>query len=511
MFLFGDGFDLYTATIAEAYIGGTYWDSSAAAQFELSSPGRFSGSRGLLTTAVTSATVAGLTKSSGSNDAIHHLVLATQITTTLTGTTNQVWFTLYDGSTAQCSVVFRSDGAILLTSGASNGATLATYASALTAASTWYAFEIEIVINNTTGSIAVRKNGNTSNDFSATALNTRGGTANNYANKLSVGSARTSPGCQHIDDLLWRSDPSAVAWVGDIRCWTRTPASDSSAQWTRSASVVAQAPFVQGTTATITNGAARYSPFTATCSGTVGTVTLSLALGYTGNLKCTIFNDSGSTAPGTVLGSATTLNNPVLGNNTITFASPPSITRGTAYWIGFDADTTTSVAANVSTSAAGAGAYGQSGVTAVVSYASFPTATPSVTPAAPCNIFTLNITPTTVSNAMLVSEAPQDGTGTYLLDSTVTDADFYVPGAITVTPAATVAVVTRGLFQKSDAGTRNVAVQVKSGATTSAGTSTALNTTWGWVYKTDQTDPDTGVAWTATGVNNLTFGAKTTA
>jgi hypothetical protein len=41
---------------------------------------------------------------------------------------------------------------------------------------------------------------------------------------------------QQIDDILWRSDASSVPFVGDIRCYTRMPASDASVQFARSPS-----------------------------------------------------------------------------------------------------------------------------------------------------------------------------------------------------------------------------------------------------------------------------------
>ena len=73
--------------------------------------------------------------------------------------------------------MFRSDGAILLTTGSAGGPTLATYTGAFPITNTWYAFEFEVVINNTTGRFRVRKNGNTSDDFdSGAVLNTRPGT-----------------------------------------------------------------------------------------------------------------------------------------------------------------------------------------------------------------------------------------------------------------------------------------------------------------------------------------------
>jgi hypothetical protein len=283
---------------------------------------------------------------------VHHLVLAFRQTATITGTTLGTFLELLDGVTAQCSVVFRSDGALLLTSGGPGGTVLDTYTGAFPVVNTWYAFEIEVVINNTTGSWAVRKNGNTSNDHVLGGLNTRPTSTNNYANKL-IFSMNTNVTQQQIDDLFWRSDASSVAWLGDIRCYTRMPASDASVTFSR-------------------------------------------------------------------LGGAT--------------------------------------------------------------------------------------------NISQVSEAHQDGLTTYVFDSNPGDADFYNIGSIASTPVTTFAVVTRGYMQKSDAGTRTAAVQIKSGGTTVASPTLVLTTSgFLWAWRMDLTDPATGAAWTAAAVNNAQIGPTTIA
>ena len=87
----------------------------------------------------------------------------------------------------------------------------------------------------------------------------------------------------------------------------------------------------------------------------------------------------------------------------------------------------------------------------------------------------------------------------------------YTIGSIANTPTTILGVVTRGYFEKSDAGTRNCAVQLKSGAATVQSTSTALNTVWGWLYRTDLVDPNTSAAWTAIAVNNVQIGPVVTA
>ena len=343
-FSFGDSFDLY-ANGAELANG--YWDSFTAPAVSLINPGRFTGQ--CISGTVTST----LIKNSGANDAVHHLVCAFRQTTAFSGTSAVVGLQLFDGTTAQCSVVFRSDGAILLTSGGVAGTTLATYTGAVTATNTWYGFEFEVVINNTTGAFRVRKNGNTSNDFdSGATLNTRGGTANNYANRLQV-TWNSNSFSQHVDDLFWRSDASSVAWLGDIRCYTRMPASDVSVQFSRTAGA---------------------------------------------------------------------------------------------------------------------------------------------------------------TNASCVDEPQQNSTTDYVFDSTPGDADFYSIGSIASTPVTTFAVVTRGYMQKSDAGTRTAAVQLKSGGTTVASPTLVLTTSgWQWAWRMDLTDPATSAAWTAAGVNAVNIGPLTVA
>ena len=290
-FSFGDGFDLY-ATAADALNG--YWDSGSAGTSALVA-GRFAGSR-----AITYGTGGNAVKSSGANDAVHHIFCAFQSTGTITGSTLGQYFEFFDGATAQCSIVFKSNGDIVLTAGAPAGTVLATYASAFTVQNAWYGFEFEVLISNTAGYMKVRKNGNSTEDFtSALNLDTQV-SANPYANKLQAGN---SAGTGHsLDDLFWRSDASSVTWIGEIRCYTRMPASDASVQFSRTPTSRTQRrtrPMVR--LLPLWQAQLRYTPFNPTYSGTIGVATVSLGTGYTGNLKCSIFASSG-TGPTTVVG-----------------------------------------------------------------------------------------------------------------------------------------------------------------------------------------------------------------
>lgn len=495
-FWFGDGFDLYTS-LTDC---GTYWDAAfgGGVTLALSASGRFAGSRGI--TNINVLTAPYITKTSGANDAVHHISVAVQQTSTLTGTSNNLFISLIDGATTQCTIAFRSNGDIQLQSGAVGGTTLATYTGAIAAINTWYQFEFEIVINNTTGSIAVRRNGNTSNDFSLGSLNTRA-SANNYANKIGLGGA-SGAAPQIADDFLWRSDASSVAWVGDVRCYTRMPAADSSVAWSRSGSVVPETPFVSNGTFNWNSGNGVYSPLTAVCTGTIGSVSLNFTVAATANFKCSIYA-SAAGAPTTVLGSATVVTNPGTGTVTFTFGTPVSVTLGTQYWVAWHSDASSGTASAYST--------GSPGLSGAVSYASFPATNPTGLSATSAAVFIANITPTAAVNAPFVAEPQQDGAASYVYSSTVSQSDLYTIQPIGSTPAGVLAVTTRGYVQKSDAGTRLAAVQIQSGATNAQATPLALPAgSWAWNWRTDQTDPATGAAWTATSVNNALIGAIVT-
>jgi hypothetical protein len=494
-YFFGDGFDLYT----QLTDCGSYWDGTFGSSVSLgiSTTGRFAGSRSL--TGLLSLATPYITKTSGTNDAVHHLSLALQQTNALAGATSCIFFTLTDGATAQCTVIFRQDGTLLLQAGGAGGTTLATYVGALTAINTWYQFEIEIVINNTTGSITVRKNGNTSNDFTATGLNTRV-SANNYANKIGLGCGN-STAFQFIDDFLWRSDAASVPWLGDIRCSTRMPAADVAVQFSPSNAVgYPQTPYVNNIGYVLSANQARYSSFIAMRTGTVSTITIPIVVASTANLKCTIFSSNGG-APGTVLGSATPVNLTgllVAQSATLTFSTPVSVTSGTQYFVGIIAD------ANVGQ--VGANSTAINYFLSSATYATFPTSNPAVSSnVGGGHVFTVIIAG--AGNSPFVAEAQQDALATYVSDGTVGHADLYSIGSITSTPLNVIAVVTRGYCQKNDAGTRILAVRLKSGATTvqSAGSVLAVGT-WGWEWRTDLTDPATGAAWTGAAVNNVQIG-----
>jgi hypothetical protein len=404
---FGDSFDLYNAT---ADMTLSYWDAGTGnASLQAVGSGRFTGSR-----CISSGSGGGLSlvKSSGQNDAIHHIVCSYKTADSLTGAAIGFNFQLQDAGTTQCSVCFRSDGAIVLQSGTPGGTTLATYTTAVTANNTWFAFEIEVVINNATGSMTVRKNGNTSNDFTLGSLNTRGGTANNYANRIAISGQNAVN--QLLDDVLWRSDPTSVPWVGDIRCYPRMPNANVSVQfssgpytWTfggtntynsRAASSIHFHPFVVP--------ASLVNPVTSVAAAWFGSTTGGV------HVNMAIYDNTGAGgSPGNLVAATTQVLSPS-NPQTFTFPSPPTLTVGGTYWIAQNSDGALNWSATT-----GAGSVGYS-LAYTYAAGAFPSTAAGAASYASNEPIWLQIT-AGAQNWFLVSEPQQDALTSYIYDNTV--------------------------------------------------------------------------------------------
>jgi len=113
-------------------------------------------------------------------------------------------------------------------------------------------------------------------------------------------------------------------------------------------------------------------------------------------------------------------------------------------------------------------------------------------------------------NYALVDEAQVDGDTTYVQGSAVSDVDTYEFGNLSGTPSTIHSVKVIAFGRKTDAGTREIALQVKSGATTSDGANYPIAASYGKMERLLEVDPDTGVPWTASGVTALRAGPKVT-
>lgn len=501
--IIADSFDFYgsvsTTFTADA---ATHWDTTSASLAALATAStRFTAGQGCV---ISSGAGAGqLVKASGSNDAGHHLVFAYHANAAAANV-NGFTLTFMDGATAQCSVVFNpSTGSIILASGLGSGTVLATYAAGLSN-SIWYGIEIEVVINNTTGSFKVRLNGNTSDDFSATGLNTRGGTANNYANKISIGCTANPLTTPRIDDFLWFSTSGAApnTWVGDIRAQQLMPATDGTVGLTSSLGTLTQNTGSPQSGNSVSANFVSCSPQQAlTYGGSLTGINVTFNATFTGHYRLGVYDGTSGT-PGSLLGQTAEQTNAAVGTLTVALTSPITVASGAKIFTAILTDASASVS-------------NQNGVGSVYrlgqTYASgLPSSMSSSSLVSNINIYGSVVVVT--SNSVNVQQATEDGDTSFVYGSTASVGDLYNLGSLGVTPSSIVAVQTRMCARKSDTGTRQARAQIKSGATTSNGSTLTLGTNYSYAgAKVDTVDPNTSSAWTAAAVNSLQIGVAVVA
>jgi hypothetical protein len=496
----GDSFDYYGST---ADVARSVWDSANTGFFPAFGAGastRFGVGQSLRPQAAGVL----MTKNLASNEATIFSCFAYYRGGALSGTTPEIYVQLRDGATAQCTVVMESSGNIVLKRGDQLGTVVATYPAAF-AQDVWSHFQIRVVIDPTVGTFTVRKNGQPSDTFAATGLNTRS-TANSYANVIALGMG-TGVVNDYVDDLFFFSGSGAApnTWVGDCRAVCLYPGQDSAVTFT---------PF-PGTTGSFTpGGQSGTGPVVANqilwtrCApvrgGACSTINASgQSAGMTGKAKLAVYNATTPGGPGALLGVSNEVTNPTQ-TQAFTFATPVQINAGQPIWVAILTDTNWTQWGVSS----GYGTY----YTLSQTYATgFPDPAPSglttVGPGSNSGAYhTINI----AGNVVNVAEALADGDTTYNFSGTLNQEDLYEVANMPVTPAAIIGVVSKVYIKKSDAGTRQGMLRTRSGATDANGVDTAVSTTYTYLSRVDATDPATAAAWTLAGVNALKIGQKVT-
>jgi hypothetical protein len=221
--LFYDGFDYYaTANFPQRYTAaGSDWDVVAAI-------GRFgtSGAR------QTSGAAPTLSKTLATNYAT--LIAGVACSRSAIAGTNPIIFAFFDGSTEQVSVRIAATTGLV---GVYRNGTLLANSSFAVSTGVYFYVELKSTIHNTTGTYDLQING--VNVLSATGVNTRG-SANNFANRLVLGSTNNISGTITLDDL-YVCDTSGSAnnnFLGDVRVETLFPnGAGNSTQFTPSTGV----------------------------------------------------------------------------------------------------------------------------------------------------------------------------------------------------------------------------------------------------------------------------------
>ena len=235
-----------------------------------------------------------------------------------------------------------------------------------------------------------------------------------------------------------------------------------------------------------------------TYTGQVVSFSVSLASGFTGHMTAALYDNTGvSGSPGALLCTSAQATNPAAGINILTVSSGPTVTKGALYYFAIEVDAAATLTAT--TNSLASGSYSQTftynttlpnpAVPVVVTFTALPNSGPNITP----------------QNWSTVTEATHDDLTSYVYDSTVGHTEFYNVASLVGVPVVVTAVQTRAYAQKSDAGARTLGIQMKSGTIVSSA-SLALSTTIQQITRVDPLDPNTGVAWTASGVNAITVG-----
>jgi len=422
------------------------------------------------------------------------------------------YFILKDGGfggTAQVTIVTMSDGSIVLKRGDQNSATwLAQYSGAFLA-SLWTHFQIAVTIDPTNGVFTVRKNGSPSASFTASGLNTRS-TANSFANAITLGTSSGGAASNFWDDILIYGASGAApnTWVGDVRGVCLPACADT-----------AQKVFVPAVTAPTVvytdgaNGLANYTPaanriffsqpWSPSRSGAVGRISFNLSSApAAGSFQAAIYDGNGPGGqPGNLLGTAPALTNPGSGQlNSVPTATIP-VVAGRRYY--------SAMFANMVINPNGWNLSGSS----FVQDASFASGYPAVAATTLVSISGARAwTEVAIlgNNAYNCSETQANGDTDYVSSTNVGDEDLYSLAPVGFVPAAIIGVVSKVYIRKSDAGTRQGQLRVKSGSTEVFGTDTAVSSTWQYLSRVDPTDPNTATTWTLAAVNALQLGQKVT-
>jgi len=424
----------------------------------------------------------------------------------LGGTTNNFGWRIFDGAgVVQCSIYFNSSGDIRFYRGDGGGTLLGTYVAGYLGGAVWTHFQFKIVIGTgTAGEFHVRKNGNTSDDYTLTGVNNAASGAAQM-NRLDMNKSANNVSIDLDDVAIYDSTGSAPwnDWVGDIRAVQIMPNSDSAVQFTRQQSTLSEGNTTSTSTRTIAiNLQSTLLSFTPLHSGALANLILQFNAAATGNVNCAIFDSAGAGGgPGSVLtnGTCTPVTNPVINANTFTFATPPNVVAGTTYWLMF----ITNVSSTLKSTTGNVQNYSQAKTYAAGAFDSPMTLTST-------SLQAVNVTATITiaNNYQLVMELGQDGATSYVYSSTVGHVDLYGNPGMNFTPTSILGLSIRGFATKSDAGSRSGAWQIKSSATVVDGPTLALPTSYQNMAMVQDTDPATAAAWTPTGVGSALFGPK---
>lgn len=409
---------------------------------------------------------------------------------------------LSDGNTAQCFIGVDTGGRVVFNAPDNNHIFIS---KPLISANTRHYIEIDVAIHNTAGLYSIWLDGVLLG--SATNINTRGGTSNNYVSNMSLTNG-IACFCM-FDDMYWRDNTGGTALpFGDLVIMPQPVVSDTQVQFGTTTSTVGPwVPQQANNVTTINANNIALVPVTPVANMTIQSIgALPRSTILAGKFKGVIYSDS-SGIPGTLLSSGTEIAGCVTGNNlTLPLVTPQALTAGTQYWIGIIMDTATNfqladintgrTLLKLNTYSGGAPAGPITGMSAQQTFSFWGVCTSvaasyvgvSGNPSQSASVMLAGNSSMTASNEDLFAVHPTTGVTSPVIQSVKVSVN----------------------AQRQPGGVRTMDIRLKSGATDAAGSNSGIipTTSPGWTSTRFDTDPATGSAWTLAGANAASIGYK---
>lgn len=425
------------------------------------------------------------------------------VTPDFTGAYPRAEFKVTDGTNVQCTVQFEAQtGSIKIYSGDSTGGTLLGTYPSMFILNVWNSWQGQIVVNNTTGSVTLWKDGEpTTASVTLTGVNTRGSVS--IVNYSTTGSFYAS-GPWAMDDL-WVNNADGTAPTGhppDVRAVMQYPASNTATtDFSANPSSVVYGQPTDTSVLSITANTLVGMPFTTAVGGTATAFNIELNVGFTGNIIGAIYDATGvGTGPGAKLMGSSVVNNPSSGTVTLTLTGTQTLTKNTKYWLCLLSDSTFAPKGQLSGSGATQASVAYSGGFPANALAG----TGSIN--APFAAMTISAFKWT-----LVNEPQEDGDTSYISSNTVGNEDLYNLTALPVTPTSILGVVPIVFWRKSDAGSRSGSLRlIANGSSDTDEGTIGLSATYTYKAPFLPLDP-TGATWTTTNLNAAQIGVKVAA
>ena len=399
----------------------------------------------------------------------------------------------YASGTAKSGIQVNAAGTISVCSGAPAGTQLGT-ASQTFVAGTIHFLEWDITFGSS-AAYAVYLDG--------VAILSGTGNTGSAVNQIWLGTLGAIVGTPvvYIDDLYLFDTTGSVnnaVLLTNPRVETQLPTGDAQTQWANGGSIIGQAFSLSSANNAPGANQIFLRAFTPAVSMTLNSVScLPQATSSTANFKAVLYSGIGAGAALIAAASTATTGTTAGTALTSSFASGQSLTVGTTYGIGFITDTSVALYDVDSTT---------TGAKASNTYASGAPATlPAMTSGQPSWVLWGNCSGA-ATNWESENLNPPMGSISGVSSSTAGNEDLYSFPSLLATPSAVYSVQLTGSVIKSDTNARTVAWHMKSGTADLAGSAYSPTTVYQSFSSCFDTDPATGLAWTAAGVNAATAG-----